>query len=430
MLQLYRSISGAAEPLFTALLSSRVKDGKEIAARLPERRGQSSLARPDSPLAWIHAASVGESQSALILIHSLLKQNPKIHILMTTGTVSSAHMMQKNLPSGAIHQFYPLDHPDWVKSFLDHWHPDLVLWMESELWPNMLAEIKKRSIPAVLVNARLSNRSFKRWSWVRGSAGEILSSFAKVLTQSEKEAARYKALGASNVTATGNLKYSAQPLPFNEYDLRNLQGAIGARPVWLYASSHQGEEALACRVHDRLKSSFPDLLTIIVPRHPERREEIGRTCADSGVKAQFRGADKVLPAYDTQIYVADTFGELGLFYRIAPLACIGRSFSDDGGGGHNPIEAAQLHCAVLYGPNVQYQKELYEEMSQAGAALPVKDEQDLISAIQSLLHEKEKCEALQRAGYGFVQTKSAVIGSVITAIEPLIVHPQTMAVRQ
>jgi 3-deoxy-D-manno-octulosonic-acid transferase len=424
MLQLYRSISGAAEPLFSALLASRVKKGKEIAERLPERQGRAHAPRPPSPLVWIHAASVGESQSALILINRLTRKNPGLHILMTTGTVSSANMMQKNLPANAVHQFYPLDHPDWVKSFLDHWHPDLVLWMESELWPNMLGEIKKRSIPAILVNARLSDRSFRRWSWLRGSAGEILSSFNLVLTQSDKEAARYKALGANAVISTGNLKYSAQPLPAGESDLKTLNGAIGQRPLWLYASSHKGEEALACRVHEKLKASFPDILTIIVPRHPERRDDIADVCKSHGLNYILRCEQKNIPAADTDIYIADTFGELGLFYRLALLAVIGRSFSDDGGGGHNPIEAAQLNCAVLYGPHVQYQKELFDEMTAAGAARPVKTETELLAAVRELIAVPSIRETLQKAGYDFVRTKGTVVDSVIESIEPWLQRSQ------
>ena len=418
MLQIYKHISGNAEPLFNALLSSRARKGLELPERLPERRGVAGLTNPGGPLVWVHAASVGEAQSALILVTRLREKNPGLHILMTTGTVSSAGLMQKNLPPGVIHQFYPLDHPGWTKSFLDHWRPSLVLWMESELWPNMLAEIKKRGIPAVLVNARLSDRSFRRWSWVRSSAREILSAFKLVLAQGESEAARYKTLGASAAFATGNLKYSAAPLRFNDTDLQILAAAIGARPLWLYASSHKGEEALACRVHTALKNIFPDLLTVIVPRHPNRRDEIAETCRAHGLAFILRGETKNPPTPDTDIYVADTFGELGLFYRLAPLALIGRSFSDDGGGGHNPIEAAQLNCAVLYGPNVQYQKDLFSGMTAAGAARPVQNESELTTAIQTLLSSPEQCAALQRTGYEFVRTQGAVADTVINAIDP------------
>lgn len=423
MLHIYKHISGNAGPFFNALLASRARKGLELPERLPERRGIAGKINPGPPLTWIHAASVGEAQSALILVARLREKNPGLHILMTTGTVSSAELMQKNLPPGVIHQFYPLDHPGWTKSFLDHWRPSLVLWMESELWPNMLAEIKKRSIPAVLVNARLSDRSFRRWSWVRSAAGEVLSAFKLILAQGETEAMRYKALGANAAIAAGNLKYGAAPLRFNENDLQTVTATIGTRPLWLYASSHKGEEALACRVHTALKNIFPDLLTVIVPRHPNRRDDIAQTCRAHNLNFIMRGEEKIMPAPGTDIYVADTFGELGLFYRLAPLAVIGRSFSDDGGGGHNPIEAAQLNCAVLYGPNVQYQKDLFAGMTAASAARPVKDESELTAAIQALLSSPDQCTALQRTGLEFVNTQGTVTDTVIHAIDPWLSLP-------
>jgi 3-deoxy-D-manno-octulosonic-acid transferase len=423
MLQIYKHISGTAGPVFNALLAARARKGMELPARISERRGVAVLPRPSSPLVWIHAASLGEAQSALILVTRLLEKDPDIHILMTTGTVSSANMMQKNLPPGVIHQFYPLDHPDWTRSFLDHWQPDLVLWMESELWPNMLSEMKSRKIPAILVNARLSDRSFKRWSWIRHFAGEILSAFNLIIAQTSEDAARFKALGGLSVTASGNLKYSAKPLPFDESELQKLDAAIAGRPLWVYASCHKGEEALACRVHTILKNIFPDLLTILVPRHPDRRNEIAEICKNHGLSFALRGTDKTPPPHDTDIYIADTFGELGLFYRLAPLAVIGRSFSDDGGGGHNPIEAAQLNCAVLYGPHVQYQKELYAGMSGAGAALPVRNEQELTAAVRDLLSTPEKCAALQRSGFEFVRTQGTVADLVVSALHPWLEKP-------
>ena len=418
MLQLYKSVSGASGPLLRALLHARSRRGKELPAHLGERLGRASLARGNSPLIWVHAASIGEAQSALILVERLQRLVPGTQILMTTGTVSSANMMRKNLPTGAVHQFYPVDHPAWAKQFLDHWKPDLVLWMESELWPNMLTGIKARGIPAILVNARLSEKSFRRWSWFGGAAKEILGAFSLILAQGEKEAARFRALGAKNVTATGNIKYSAKPLSFSESDLKAAGGAIGQRPLWLYASSHKGEESMACRVHQKLKLKFPDLLTIIVPRHPERRQDIITTCEQANLKFVLRGEIRIPPSYDTDIYIADTFGELGLFYRLAPLACIGRSFSDDGGGGHNPIEAAQLNCAVLYGPNVQFQKELFEEMSNAGGALGVNNESELEEAISAFLSDPQRLAAMQQSGLEFTRMKARVVDIVIESISP------------
>lgn len=419
-LEFYKTISQSSEPLLRALLSRRLASGKEHGARLGERQGNPGLPRPSSPLIWIHAASVGEAQSALILLDLLLKKNAGIHILMTTGTISSASLMQKNLPSNVIHQFYPLDHPRWVKSFLDHWRPNLVLWMESELWPNMLGAIKKRNIPAILVNARLSEKSFSRWSWIKSSAQKMLSAFSLILAQSEKEALRYRMLGAGNVTSTGNIKYSAKPLGFSSDDLKNLHAKTYNRPLWLFASTHKGEEEMACRIHQKLKNSIPGLLTLIVPRHPDRRAAILQSCQKYNLAMSLRGAEKNLPDENTDIYIADTFGELGLFYRLSPVACIGRSFSDDGGGGHNPIEAAQLNCVVLHGPGVQFQKELYNEMNDAGVAFSLKNESELASSVHEFLSNPEKLEAAQKNALNFTLTKTKVIDEILERIDPFL----------
>lgn len=420
MRHIYKYAITLAKPLLHHILQSRVKKGKEIAERLPERMGHASKPRPDGKLIWLHAASVGESQSALILINALLEKHPGIHVLVTTGTVTSAQMMDKNLPARAFHQFYPLDHPHWTTAFLDHWHPDLVLWMESELWPNMLEGIEKREIPCALINARLSRQSFKRWHRTKGMAASILKTFSVILTQTDQDAHYYKKLGAQNVITTDNLKYSAAPLPVDEADLNALAKATSGRPLWLYASSHAGEEEIACRIHNALKDKHHGLLTIIAPRHPDRRDAIASVCQDHQLSCTLRGTGKTLPTAADDIYIADTMGELGLLYTLAPMACIGRSLSADGGGGHNPIEAAQLRCAVLFGPNVQYQQDIYDDMSRAGAARQVLDEQELLETIDSFLGNKSQCEKLQESGYTFATGKSTVIDRVTDGLKDVI----------
>ena len=421
MYSMYRALTRVFGWLFPIILNRRAQIGKEDLRRLSERLGKTEKKRPPNTLIWLHAASVGEAQSALILINTLLKRYRYLNILVTTGTQTSATMMEKHLPIGAFHQYYPLDHPRYTIQFLDHWYPDLVLWMESELWPNMLHDIRARNIPSILINARLSDRSAKRWSLMKGMARSILTTFDHILCQTQHDAHRYTALGTpANITVTDNLKYSAAPLPFDDVDLKTLSGHIMNRPVWLYASSHKGEEELACRAHEILKATIPDLLTIIVPRHPDRRGAIQTVCETHGLKTVMRGTDKNMPAFDTDIYIADTMGELGLFYRLAPIACIGRSFSDDGGGGHNPLEAAQLGCAVLHGPNVQFQKQLYADMHEALAALPVHNETDLVNTIRSLLTEPEALKTQQDLGIQFARSKAGVVDHVMDVMTPVL----------
>lgn len=404
------------------ILENRVNKDKEDENRLDERRGIAAIERPEGKLVWIHAASVGESQSALILINKIRRTKKPPHVLITTGTRTSAALMAKNLPEGVIHQYYPLDHPEWVTQFLSHWYPHAILWMESELWPNMLAAIKARHIPTILINARLSDKSYRLWKLFKSDAQSILKTFSLVLCQTDKDAKRFKKLRTAkdDVFVTDNLKYSAHTLPFDEKDLKTLKGHILNRPVWVYASTHDGEEQLAHHVHEIANNALPDLLTIIVPRHPHRRAQIEKSCARFKLNTVYRGPGKNLPQSDTAIYIADTMGELGLFYRVAPLACIGRSFSRDGGGGHNPIEAAQLDCAVLHGPNVQYQKQIFKEMDEAGAALKMYNPDHLVETVRTLLMTPRFLKQQQERARSFANSKTMVIDRVWDYIEPVL----------
>jgi 3-deoxy-D-manno-octulosonic-acid transferase len=419
MLELYRKIMGVSGPLLSRILNRRVSGGKEDRVRMRERMGQASRFRPKGQVAWFHAASVGEAQSTLVLIDAFLKRYPDLHILVTTGTVTSAALLRGRLPNSVIHQFYPLDHPEWVQAFLDHWQPDAVFWMESELWPLMLGEIKNRNISAVLINARLSDRSFKRWKLAGNMPGKVLSAFSIILAQTDQDQTRFEALGARNVHVTSNLKYGAAPLPFDPAMLSALKTRIRTRPVWLYASTHAGEEDLACRLHKKLLADFPDLLTVIVPRHPERRDAVQDTVTAAGLKATLRSRAS-LPEPDDQVYIADTLGELGLFYTLCPVACVGRSFSDDGGGGHNPIEPARLGCAVLVGPHVQNQTQVYLDMQAAGAVMQVNTEDEFLNALRHLLSDTAARDALSQNGLRFTEDQHQIVETVLAQLEPML----------
>lgn len=420
MIALYKTLTRSAAPLFESVLDKRLARGKEDESRIGERKGQSALPRPEGALCWIHAASVGEAQSALILIQTLLASYPKLHILVTTGTLTSARLMQGKLPPQALHQFYPLDQPDWTAQFLDHWKPDFILWMESELWPNMVMQIAQRHIPAALINARLSPTSFARWRLVKSTAQKLLGAFRMILCQTQEDAAYYQKLGAQQVYVTDNLKYSAKPLGYDEAALKALNGALMGRPCWVYASTHKGEETLAAEVQQILKSTLPDVLTIIAPRHPERREEIAQALAPYQLNVLMRGEEKALPTAETDIYIADTMGELGLLYRAAPLACIGRSFSDDGGGGHNPIEAAQLGCAVLHGPHIQNLQEIFDQMNAAQAAYCVPEREKLAGYVQEFLSGAQDLAAAQARALDFAHSKDIVINRVMDHLHEML----------
>ncbi len=427
MYLIYKYLTSVSAPLLNGILKTRLKKGKESPDRIDEKKGLTTRTRPDGALIWIHAASIGEAQSTVILIKHFLKQHASLNILVTTGTLTSASLMERQLPPRAFHQFYPLDHPSWVQRFLDHWQPNAVIWMESELWPNMLHAIKERKIPAALINARMSDKSFRSWNKLTSISRPMLSAFNIILCQTAHDESLFNALGARQTQVTDNIKYSASKLPVDAQQLQELRDKIYNRPVWLYASTHAGEEEIACNIHEKLKLKFPDLLTIIVPRHPERRNDILEQGIHPNLNIMLRTKEKRAPKGDTDIYLADTLGELGLFYRLSPIAMIGRSFSLDGGGGHNPIEAAQLGCTVLHGPNVQNLQDIFDEMDSAKASTPIDTPDHLYETLRDLFTHPDRIEAQQNTALTYSRKKVKIIDVVLDALEPVLQNANLQA---
>ena len=360
-LALYRGAMCALSPAAPALLRGRAGRGKEEQARLAERWGTPSRARPEGTLVWIHGASIGESLAALPLVSALLDK-PDRHVLVTTGTVTSAQMMAERLPPRAFHQYVPIDTRACVRRFLAHWRPDLALFVESELWPNLILETRERGVPMALVNARLSARSFRGWTYAPGLARRILSAFDACLAQDAEIARRLIGLGAHVVRIAGSLKADAPPLPVDEAALAAFRAALGARPVFLAASTHPGEDVALLEAAAGVRTSCADALTVIVPRHPARGREIETLAVERGFPAA-RRATGALPASGTQIYVADTLGELGLFYRTAHFAFLGGSLVPH--GGQNPLEPARLGTAILTGPYTHNFEEIFRVLLNA-----------------------------------------------------------------
>lgn len=383
-LLLYRGLTDLGGPMIEFLLRRRLARGKEDGQRLGERRGVASLPRPPGRLVWLHAASVGEAQSSLSLIARFLDGDPDLHVLLTTGTVTSACLMAQRLPSRALHQFAPVDRLPWVRRFLDHWRPDLALWMESELWPNLITETRRRGIPSILVNARMSPKTYARWRRLSGTARTLLGGFALCLAQTAEQAERLRRLGAAQVKFLGNLKFSAAALPADSGEVDRLRGQIGERPLWLAASTHPGEEAMAGAVHRALAPRRPGLLTVVVPRHPDRGVAVGAALAAMGLQVNRRSGNRPIAAADA-IYLADTLGELGLFYRLAGIAFIGGSMATH--GGHNPLEAAQLGCAVIHGPDMANFAAVAQDLAAAGGAVAVRDTAELEAAVARFLDD-------------------------------------------
>lgn len=375
------SLTGRLAPLLLPLwLAHRARRGREIPARLPERRGIDDTPRPPGRLLWLHAASVGETASILPVLAALAEQSPQTTILVTTGSVTSARLLAQREPrfGGAVlHRFVPLDVPSWVGRFLDHWRPDAGAFVESELWPNLLMACRMRAIPLMLLNARMSARSLARWSRAPATARHLLSAFAQVQARSAEDAARLRTLGARCVTAAGDLKFAASPLPFDAAEVAALSQM--ARPIWLASSVHPEEAEIILEAHRRLARLYPDLLTIIAPRHPDKA---ARFC---GAEIFTRRSASQPPPSNAGIWLIDTLGELGLCYRLAPIVFIGGSLFAH--GGQNVLEPARFGCAIAVGPYTENFAVACAALEQVGALTRVSDAGVLARWVTAMLED-------------------------------------------
>jgi 3-deoxy-D-manno-octulosonic-acid transferase len=396
---LYSAAGRLAAPGLRVMLARRAGRGKEIAARLAERFGVSALPRPAGRLVWIHAASVGETMSVLPVIAVLAA---RCKILLTTGTVTSAALAAERLPPGAMHQFAPLDVPGWVDAFLDHWRPDAAVFVESEIWPGMLRALDARGIPRLLINGRMSARSAKRWRILRRFAGTLIFGFRWIHAQSSADAANFRALGAGGILEWGNLKFAAPALPVDDAALAAMRAAV-AGPVWLAASTHPGEEEIVMAAHERLLAEFPGLVTIIVPRHPDRGASFSLPRRSLG-QAPVGG----------KVYMADTLGELGLFYRLCPFAFVGGSLVAH--GGQNVIEPARLGRPVIAGPHMANFAEPAALLKSAGALAEVFDAVSLAGAVSAWLNDPDAAAASGARGsacFGGLEELPAKLAALI-----------------
>ena len=379
-LRLYAALTTGLAPLLRLHLRGRARRGKEIAARLPEREGIDPTPRPPGRLLWLHAASVGETVSLLPVLAAL---PGGLSVLVTTGTVTSAELLAARLPALAtrarvLHRFVPLDVPAWVARFVDHWRPDAVALVESELWPNLIGAAARRRVPLLLLNARLSAASAARWARLPHTAAWLLGRFTLIQAQSEPDAERLRGLGAAAVESPGNLKFAAAPLPADDAELARLRAAIGTRPVWLAASTHPGEEAIVADAHRRLAATHPGLLTIIAPRHPARGPEIAAALSDLAPTRRAAGHPP-----GGAVWIADTLGELGLLYRLAPIVFVGGSLVPR--GGQNPLEPARLGCVLAAGPGMENQAEAVATLTAAGALTTIPDAPSLAAWVAAML---------------------------------------------
>ena len=416
-LRVYQKLSSAMVPLAPALISRRLKLGKEDPARVGERRGVSADVRPAGPLVWIHGASVGEVLAAAALIEKLRALN--LRILLTSGTVTSAAIVARRFPADVIHQYVPYDSPRYVARFLDHWQPSLALFIESDLWPNLILSSAARRLPMILINGRMSHRSFPRWRRVSSTISALLGRFELCLAQSELDADRFSALGGRNVTTTGNLKLDVAAPPADAARLERLLAATRGRPIVVAASTHPGEDEIVAGAHRALAGFFPGLLTVIVPRHPARGETVVRMLAASGLRVGLRSREE-LPTAATDIYVADTMGEMGLFYRLSPVVFMGGSLVAH--GGQNPIEAIKLGASVVHGPHVFNFGDVYQALDQAGGARTADTAEALAQQLGELLADPGARAAALAASERVVEQLGGALQRTLTALEPYLLQ--------
>ena len=423
-LRAYRLFSVVMTPLTPLLLERRRRRGKEHRLRLAERRGVSVMVRPPGPLVWLHGASIGELISVLPLIEHI--RALEVNVLVTSGTVTSGGLAEQRLPRGVIHQFMPIDVPIFVRRFLAHWQPDVALFVESDLWPNMMIEASRRSVPMILVNGRLSENSFRRWRYFPATIGNLMQRLDLCLARTPADAERFSELGAPHVVTTGDLKLDGPAPPADRAKLAALQSAIGGRAIIAAASTHAGEETVMIDAHRRLRTNFPSLLTLIVPRHPERGAGVAEIARAAGLKTKQRSRGE-LPDATTEIYVADTVGELGIVYRLAPIVFVGGSLVKH--GGQNPIEPAKLGAAVLHGPHVWNFSEIYAALDQAHGAVPIADASKLTAGFGGLLAQPESCARVADAARTTVEGLSGALERTVQSLDPylMLLHLQQRA---
>jgi len=415
LISAYRGLARALTPLFHLLFRLRSRSGKEIVARKAERFGRAVSNRPQGRLVWVHAASVGETMSVLPLVEALTASGNKV--LLTTVTVTAAELAEARLPKGALHQFMPYDAPGPINRFLNHWSPDLAMVVESEIWPCLFDALHRRGTPFVLLNGRLSDKSYRSWARVRNFAGYLFACPDAVLAQSAADAERFRRLGCRRVETPGNLKFDAAEPVADPIEKQGLLKQIDNRPVWLAALTHPGEDEIALDAFQRLRLEFPSLLLLLVPRHPSRAEAVCTLLSERGLKVSRRSRAQHIDQ-STDVYLGDTLGEMGLYYGLAPVTFLGGSFND--AGGHNPVEAALAGSALVTGPKVANARAVYKDFWIDDAASRVETPQELVDKVAGLLRRSDTAKAQAERARALVEAGRGALSKTLDLLQPFL----------
>ncbi len=418
LISAYRGLARVLTPLFNLLFLLRSRSGKEIPARKGERFGYSATPRPEGRLVWIHAASVGETTSVLPLIERLAAAD--LNVLLTTVTVTAADLAGQRLPDGVRHQFVPYDAPGPINRFLSHWSPDLALVVESEVWPCMFDELRRFKTPFVLLNGRLSDRSQRAWARLPDVARHVFRSLDLVLAQSDADAGRFRRLGCDRVETPGNLKFDADDPSADPVEIARLRTLAGGRPVWLAALTHPGEDEIAVAAHVLLRREFPDLLMVLVPRHPSRADAIADLLSGHGLEVSRRSLPGTI-VRSTDVFLGDTLGEMGLYYRLAPVTFLGGSFTD--AGGHNPVEAALAGSALVTGPRVSNARAVYKEFWNADAGARAETAAELAETVAALLRDPDLAARQAERARALVAAGRGALDKTLMLLKPFLAEP-------
>lgn len=418
----YRLLTRLVEPFAPRVLDARVKVGKEDAARVDERLGIPGAPRPQGDLVWLHGVSVGETLSLLPVVERLRERRPDLAVLVTSGTTTAAALLARRLPKGVLHQFAPVDAPGAVNAFLDHWRPSTAVFVESELWPNLILEAQARGVRLMLASARITDRTARGWARFPGAARRLLSAFERILPQDAVSAGRLEGLGG-RVDGLVNLKLAGGPLPHDAAAFTTLSAAIGDRPVVVAASTHAGEEIALVRALDRLADR---LCLILVPRHPDRAPEIAAALTRDGYRFALRSGGET-PTRETDLYVADTLGEMGLFLRLADVVVMGGSFAPALGlppvGGHNPLEPARLGKPAVTGPEASNWEAVTAHMAEAGGLKIVAAPWDLPEAVGPLLADPAAARAMGERARRAAAEAGSGLETLWEALLPMLPSP-------
>ena len=412
LIRVYRALTSLAGPLVVRHVSKKLRAHGIEESRIGERAGYATQQRPTGQLIWFHGASVGESVSVLTLIRQLGARLPQAEFLITSGTATSAEIVAKRLPPRTRHQFAPLDLPAAVQRFYDHWQPQAGIFIESEFWPNILLQGRKNGVPLALINARLSAKSVEGWTRWPGTAAQVLSGFSVMLAQNRASADNLVAMGADpSIVRVGiNLKSTSDPLPVDDTAQHLLASALGERPVWIASSTHPGEEDIVLDAHKTLLSTHPDLCLILAPRHPERRTEVRELIGKTGLSVAQRSIAEPLQP-ETQVYLADTLGELGTLYALSPVVFLGGSLKPI--GGHNPFEPAQSGAAVITGPHVTNFTETFDPLIACGGAVSVEDASALAGAVALWLDNDAALTKARTAATDYVRQGAEALDGIV-----------------